>query len=481
VYKFFFFLLISAVTGYGQLLLETVTLNPEREAWLTGDTDKTLEILDRIKNPGDNSAVHYYNIGYLQYLKGDYTTALNTLKKSLESPDPTPYAYLIQAKLYDKSGFQSAAYQQIQKALEYDPENYDFLMELARLSELSDRDADAERIYRKVIDQYDDKIPPRIALGDLLRRQKKFEQAHEILQPGKSLYPESGVLIALANLYFDMGEKAKSAEFLLQMCRAYPYAPEIQTYLDTLSIKYGIKNPQINNSLPKYKFSFQPDETINYKVKYGFITLGWVNVRVEKPVQINGKKTYPVRFFINSNPDFSMMISLHHIYESYIDAETLNAIRSRIYTPGDGSYLVKLYDFNYEQNMLDVQIIYADGRFGKIKKLLPSNAQDGVSMLYFARGVVSNKTGGTTTVVIDEEFKYGHITYLNEEEEIEVADEDINAIKIFARADFSGIAGMNGDAWGWFSSGPSFTPLQGKISILLGSITIAVDPEGPMN
>jgi hypothetical protein len=101
-------------------------------------------------------------------------------------------------------------------------------------------------------------------------------------------------------------------------------------------------------------------------------------------------------------------------------------------------------------------------------------AQDGTSMLYFARGIVSNNMGGTTTVVIDEEYKYGHITFLNEVEEIGVKGEDTEATKIFAKAEFKGIAGMNGDAWGWFSRDNQYVPLQGKIKILLGSITVQV-------
>ena len=78
------------------------------------------------------------------------------------------------------------------------------------------------------------------------------------------------------------------------------------------------------------------------------------------------------------------------------------------------------------------------------------------------------------TVVIDEEYKFGHITYLKEKEEVDIGEDEIEAIKIFARAEFEGIAGMNGDAWGWFSPG-DYVPLMGKIRILLGSITIKMD------
>jgi hypothetical protein len=175
-----------------------------------------------------------------------------------------------------------------------------------------------------------------------------------------------------------------------------------------------------------------------------------------------------------------MIIELHQMYESYIDAETFNAIRTRVYTPGDEYYLAKSYRFRYDQNQLESYIIKADGRFERIVKLLPSKAQDGVSMLYFARGLVSNKETGKTTVVIDEEFKYAYINYLNESEEIEINDEDVNSQKIFARADFKGVAGMNGDAWGWFSEGPNYLPLEGKVSIIVGSITVTLDDDTPM-
>jgi hypothetical protein len=238
--------------------------------------------------------------------------------------------------------------------------------------------------------------------------------------------------------------------------------------------------PDILPTVTKFRFQFIPAEKVDYKVSYGFITLGWVNVRVGNPVMIHGKNAYPVRFYINTNPDFSMLLSLNHVYESYIEAGTLNAVRTRQYTPNENGYLVKMYDFYYEQNKLDMHLIYSDGRFKQEVKLLPSSAQDAVSMLYFARGVVSNKTGGSTTVVIDEDYKYGHITYLDEKEEVEVLDKDVEAIKIFARAEFKGIAGMNGDAWGWFSDDSKFAPLVGKIKILLGSITVDLDDTGPL-
>jgi hypothetical protein len=118
-----------------------------------------------------------------------------------------------------------------------------------------------------------------------------------------------------------------------------------------------------------------------------------------------------------------------------------------------------------------------NGRIFYIVKDLPRKVQDSTSMLYFARGLVSDKKNGKTVVVIDEEYKYGTITYLNETEPYSIQGEEVQSVKIFARAEFEGIAGMNGDAWGWFAPDDQALPLKGDISIIVGSISIEMDEE----
>lgn len=474
------FVLILTITASAELLLSPVTLSSEKEAWMAGNIDLALESVRKIEETEETTALKYYNMGYLHFLKEDYPTALSDFQKSLASPNPSLYCYLYMARIYERSGFLSAAYQHIQNALEQEPDNFDFMMERARLSELTDRMSDAEIIYNQIIEKYDDRIPPRVALAKLYIRQNRLDETKVVMEPEDTIYPDSEVLKIRAKMYTAMGNKKKASELIQEMVNSYPNAAEIRSYLDTLKIEYGIQNPVIETQDNFYNFKFVQDEKINYKVSYGFITLGWINVRVGKPDSLNGRLVYPVRFYLNSNPDFSMMISLNQLYESYIDAETFNAIRTYIYTPDDPKYLAKTYYFHYDKNLLEARIIHADGRFEYVKKLLPSRAQDGVSMLYYARGIVSQKTSGTTTVVIDEEYKYGHINYMDETEKIEIEDEDVEALRIFARADFSGVAGMNGDAWGWFSKAPNYTPLQGKISIILGSITVTLDNDTPM-
>jgi tetratricopeptide (TPR) repeat protein len=274
------FVLILSICSYAQLLLEPPVLSQEKEHWLDGDLERTLDALLQMEDSVHTAAVKHYNLGYLYYLKNDYVTGLSHFQKSLESENPSPYAYLYMAWIYEKSGFLSAAYQHIQNALEIEPEYYGFKIERARLSELTGRLNDAEILYKQIIADYDDKIPPRIALANMYINQQKFELARETLEPGESVYPESDLLIARANLEYILGNKQKSADLILQLCRDYPNSREIRSYIDTLSVKYGIENPDLSSPAHSFKFRFIPNEEINYKVAYGFITLGWVNVRV---------------------------------------------------------------------------------------------------------------------------------------------------------------------------------------------------------
>ena len=454
-----------------------VRLDQTTEAWLAKDLDKSLNSL--LENTQITSAGHIplYNIGYLYFLKNDFVNALTYLQTAIVKEKSYPFSYLIISRIYKKSGNLLGAKTQLDRGLKYDSDNFALKFELADILRKLGEWEKAIKIYKELIDEDNNKVEPRVELAAIYRLQKKYEQAKKILENNNSLFPESKLLLEKANLYYATGENEKAKNILLEFYKSYPLLTELDEISDELKSNLNISQLPEIPAIPEYKYKFDPGEKLDYKVEYGFITLGWLKVRVEDAININGKTVYPVTFFVDSNPSFDFIISLHNIYESYIDARTLNAVQSRSYTPGSDKYLVRLYEFDYDNNIFSAQIVYADGRFGRVIKHLPNMAQDATSMLYFARGVVSNQTGGITTVVIDEEYKYGHIKFLNKTDELKIKGSKINATKIFARAEFEGVAGMNGDAWGWFSQDKNFTPLKGEIKIIVGSIAVIVDDE----
>ena len=347
--------------------------------------------------------------------------------------------------------------------MQIDKENYELLLLLAKDYLLLNQEYEAEKIFKVLVDKYERELEPRTYLSQIYRRQKKYQEAMELFTIDKTVYPTARFLLEKAKVLQLMGESLKAKRINDEVCSNYPNSEEL-----------GCVNKQPVNYTPNHVFNYKIDvnEALDYKVKYGFITLGWLNVRINRTLDINGRKAYHVVFYVNSNPAFSFLISLHHIYESFIDAETLAPVESRLLTPNEKIYMLRTYFYDYKRNKFNAYLIAHDGHFHHVEKPMPKMAHDGTSILYYARGLLSNQMSDTMIVVVDEEYRWAAINYLNKREEINIKDKDINAIKIFAKVEFEGVAGMNGDAWGWFSPDGNAVPLEGKIKIILGSITL---------
>ena len=473
--RLIFVFTLIVINCYAQSEREAIRFRDDIEAWLAKDPKTALNAILPLAESPEADVVTLFNTGYLYYDTGNFSKALTFLQNALKKEESYPYTYLFLARIYQQSGNTLGALIQLKRGLKYDPDNYDLLMEMGKAYRLLGENELAEQSFSQMMEKYPNKIAPRVALSELYRVQNRLDEAKKVLEDNNSLYPESTLLIAKSQVYRALGDHEKAANYLIKLCQDYPNASWISAFRDTLQNVYNISEVKQSIRYAPYKYSIKPNESLDYSVKYGFITLGWLKIRTKEALNLKGRTIYPIIFYIDSNPSFDFLISLHHVYESYIDAQTMNSIQTRLYTKDDNVYNTRTYYFDYDRSIFQAQIVYHDGRFDTVEKDLPLRAQDGTSMLYFARGIVSNKNGGSTTVVIDEEYKYGHITYLNEIEEIDIGDKEVESIKIFARAEFEGIAGMNGDAWGWFSHDGNYVPLMGKIKIILGSITLKVD------
>lgn len=452
-----------------------VRLDAMREAWLAADTNATILALESGRDHKLAEHVRLFNLGYLYYLQGNNVKALDYLEKARKAKVDYPFSYLILGHIYEQSGNLFSAKSIVQQGLEFDPDQDELVFEMARIAELLNDSKLAVKNYQKYLDNHSTDLRAILALSRYYRSIGDFAKVEELLLRTKDSYPESSLLEEQYNLYRQLGQHKLATEVLTRMCLDYPHAEHLTRYRDTLMVRYGVQDPPMADGSPVYNYKVDPNEALNYTVEYGFITLGWLKVRIREKVNIQGKEVYRIVFFVDSNPSFDFMISLHHIYESYIDINSLNSLQTRLYTPDDKKFLARMYYCDYDHNEFRAFRIYHDGRLDVITKDLPRAAQDGTSMLYYARGLVSNKSGGRTTVIINEQYKIGDISFLNEIEEVEAGDKDYDAIKIYARANFEGIAGMNGDAWGWFAPDESFAPVIGKVKIIVGSISLTKD------
>ena len=475
--KILFLFSILSFVVFAQENLRPVRHDATTESWLSRDLESCyVQLLESYKATPNNFIIAY-NLGYLNFLNGKLSQALSFFQDAKNINPSYPFTNLMISKIYENSGNIVSAQNELQLGLKSNSDNYELKLAQSRIFNKAGKLEEAIKIYTELIDTFEDEFEPRSELAGVYRSQKRFNRAAELLDFNNDEFPESIAVFEKYKLFRDSKNNAEAKLSLLDLISTYPNSEKYQKYIDTLRINYGINTIPPPEKFVKYKYVLDPKEKLDYIVEYGFITLGWMKVRLEKEMEINGKKVYQMVFYIDSNPKFDFLISLHPIYESYIDAETLSAVRSRLYTPDGEENLVRMYYFDYSKNIFTSYSLKNDGRFELIKKDLPNAAQDGTSMLYLARGLVSNNTSGNTVVIVNEKFKYANIKYLNEFEEVEVQGKNINSQKIFAQAKFSGVAGMNGDAYGWFSTDNQSVPLEGQIEIIVGSITVRIDDE----
>ncbi|TFH00866.1 MAG: tetratricopeptide repeat protein, partial [Calditrichales bacterium] len=275
---------------------QVVRLSAEREAWLAGDRQSALDLLLKQEAAGDQNTTTLYNIGYLYSLKGDYTKALTYFQTVVVKQPSFPYAYLQIARIHISVGNLHAAHENLRKGLEKDSDNIDLLLEMSGvLHSLGMTDKEAV-VYEDILNLDEDNVPAIVGSSRILRNKGETGEARKILENNPTIYPEALILYEKARVYRKLGQVETSRDFLVNILKDYPNSARWASIRDTLLEKYEMAQIPEADRLPTYTYKIDPGEKLDYKVSYGFISLGWLKVRFAKPVMVQGKQVYPIHF-----------------------------------------------------------------------------------------------------------------------------------------------------------------------------------------
>lgn len=217
-------------------------------------------------------------------------------------------------------------------------------------------------------------------------------------------------------------------------------------------------------------FKWQVGEELTYKVKYLFLTLGSLRFQILEKVEIDGRPAYHCRLYIDSNPQLPF-VSIHDIYESYIDEEVYSH-QFYSYERKSDHTVYTAYQMDYEKNR--VHIIIEKWSETDTTRLLDSTAvipekvQDSLSLLFFARASVKHAAQMDVPVFAFNEFKYAFINFTGEKRK----KNGIEGYYLDGRLKFVGIAGIKEDFKGWFSVDPQSVPLFANMKAFIGSVGI---------
>jgi len=213
-----------------------------------------------------------------------------------------------------------------------------------------------------------------------------------------------------------------------------------------------------------------PGEELVYKVSYLF-NLGEIRTKVLEQYRDNGQLRYKLAAYIKSYPlvpyrvRSTMESSVDSLYRSCwfqskeLDGGEWKYIR---YTYGNGGRSVAVKIWRGGETLVDT-VLQTKGDF-----------QDGLSLLFFARGVVHRR--GTVSVPTLAGSMEG-TTYLNLTGEttrvqIDAVGYPVKVLRFDGRADFIGFFGLTGGFEGWFSNDDASIPITAKLHVIIGSVSV---------
>jgi len=213
-------------------------------------------------------------------------------------------------------------------------------------------------------------------------------------------------------------------------------------------------------------------EDLTYVVKYAFFNLGEVRFRVLEKTKINNKPVYKTIAYIDSYPDLPF-VSLHQIYESYIDS-SLFPLKFFAKIFGDDTVFVE-YNFignskvEMQKGKIDGSKLWLDSTAKTDKRM-----QDGLSILYYARMNFGEQRTVSIPCFVNEKEEAAVINFFTDREPvlIDAVDYEIDCLRLDGRTDFVSVYGLTGDFEGWFSNDSFSVPIRARMNVIIGSVNL---------
>lgn len=233
----------------------------------------------------------------------------------------------------------------------------------------------------------------------------------------------------------------------------------------------SVNDIQFYSDLPHRKI--EVGEEITYVVKYLFISIGEIKLKVTKLEITNTDTIYSAIAYIDSY-DGLPFVNLHQIYETKFNSRQIPiSFRGTII---DKDTTFTEYTFNYKSKLIHI----LKGSWTKNEVWTDSTANldreylDGLSLFYYARMRTGKKSTYNTPVFINEKGERTTIRCYDKPEavEIDAVDYKINCVYLNGKTEFKGIFGLTGYFEGWFSNDDYAVPIYAKMSVIIGNITV---------
>jgi len=253
-------------------------------------------------------------------------------------------------------------------------------------------------------------------------------------------------------------------------------------YLLLLPFIFGFRNDiertKENSSfallIPAEERKIQVGEDITYVVKYTFIKLGEVRLRVINKVQIEGKEYYNAIANIDSYSGIPF-VSLHQVYESKVNQSFFSNFFKGVVRHSEFTTFTE-YGFDYHRKILSVK----KGKVNPYEIWTDSTTtaekmyQDGLSIFYYARMNTGTNKNVSLPCFVNEEKVYTKINFYDKVMPVEIdgISYPVECTHIDGETDFVSVYGLTGRFEGWFSNDEAAIPIKANMKVIIGNVTL---------
>ncbi len=229
----------------------------------------------------------------------------------------------------------------------------------------------------------------------------------------------------------------------------------------------------VAQSTPPLSKVFVEGEELVYNVRYGFIDLGQVRIKIVSKEQTPTSLVYNGLADIQSYPKVPF-VDLKAVFQSKMDTSVYS--RQFIGKSKNGKFWeFAKYIFDYDAHHVLIEKGVADSLVEK-RDTLEINVpyQDGLSLFYYARDQVFSGKKMNIPSLVKEEKVNTYIDFKNERSSVEIdpVDYPIDVVGFEGTAEFVGIFGLTGDFEGWFSADEARIPILAKMKVIIGNVTL---------
>jgi len=213
-------------------------------------------------------------------------------------------------------------------------------------------------------------------------------------------------------------------------------------------------------------------EELRYKIKYGFFTVGWVDVFIAQDSVIDGRRAWLLKSRVTSNSSIPFVEQDTAMFNSWMVQNDSIFYSDEFWYDdvNDNKFRQDVYKFDREKNL--VYQYHLEQPDDSLKLYEP--ASSGHIMFFFTRLFAGTNKHLEAPIYVDRGL--GKIimdfTTRIEKKKIEAFETQVNAYYSEGTSTITGPFGLSGNFKAWFATDEYRIPLETHLKVFLGNVKV---------